>query len=125
VAANLFYVYKAQIAQDPIAPIIGFGAAIATFSKTVLYWAQEYYCGYCAVGHNDIRTLFWLWIIPNGWGSYLCDVTVQLTRFGYRAWLVFPGMIIWSLYGDIAKSLRATSVPRQSTTVGRKSGKSQ
>jgi hypothetical protein len=31
-----------------------------------LYWAQEYYCGYCAVGHNTPWTLFWLWVIPNG-----------------------------------------------------------
>jgi hypothetical protein len=94
VAANLFYVYKAQIVQDPIAPIIGFGAAIATFSKTVLYWAQEYYCGYCAVGHNDIRTLFWLWIIPNGWDSYLCDASALTHAF----WVQGLARLPWANY---------------------------
>ncbi|CAK5274140.1 unnamed protein product [Mycena citricolor] len=33
-------------------PMIGFAAATMTLSKTVLYWAQEYYCNYCAVGHK-------------------------------------------------------------------------
>jgi hypothetical protein len=66
VAANLFYVYRAEIVNDPAAPIIALCTAVATFSKTLLYWAQEYYCNGCAVGHNDMWTLFWLWMIPNG-----------------------------------------------------------
>ncbi|KAG8777507.1 hypothetical protein FRC15_011289 [Serendipita sp. 397] len=63
---NFIYVYKAHISKDPIAPLIGFTAATCSFSKTVLYWAQEYFCNYCAVGHNGLSTLFWLWVIPNG-----------------------------------------------------------
>ena len=35
--------------------------------QTVLYWAQEYYCNYCAVGHNKLFDLILLWIIPNGY----------------------------------------------------------
>jgi hypothetical protein len=63
---NLSYLYKVYVSHDPTAPLIGFSAALASFSKTILYWAQEYYCGYCAVGHNTPWTLFWLWVIPNG-----------------------------------------------------------
>lgn len=65
-AGNLIYVYLSHVTQDPAAPLLAFGVAIATFGKTALYWAQEYYCNYCAVGHNDWWTLLWLWIIPNG-----------------------------------------------------------
>ena len=64
---NVLYLYKTHIAPDPIASFIGFTVATMSFSKTVLYWAQEYYCGYCAVGHNDPWTLFTLWVIPNGY----------------------------------------------------------
>ena len=63
---NIAYLYLAHVAAWPPAAIIGFGAALMTLSKTVLYWIQEYYCGYCAVGHNDFKTLFVYWIIPNG-----------------------------------------------------------
>jgi hypothetical protein len=68
VTGNLIYVYQAQLMKepDPTAPLIGIFAAASTLSKTVLYWLQEYFCGYCAVGHNDFQTLLWLWIIPNG-----------------------------------------------------------
>jgi hypothetical protein len=64
---NITYVYLAHVAQWPPATLIGFGAAIMTLSKTILYWAQEYYCGFCAVGHNNASDLFFLWIIPNGY----------------------------------------------------------
>ena len=63
---NIAYLYLAHIAQWPAAPMIGFGAVLMTFSKTLLYWAQEYYCGYCAVGHNKLWDLILLWIVPNG-----------------------------------------------------------
>jgi len=63
---NITYLYLAHVAQWPPATIIGFGAALMTLSKTILYWAQEYYCGFCAVGHNTASDLFFLWIIPNG-----------------------------------------------------------
>jgi len=47
--------------------MIGFGAALMTLSKTILYWAQEYYCGFCEIGHNKLWDLVLLWIIPNGY----------------------------------------------------------
>ena len=63
---NLGYLYLAHVAGSPVAPLLGFTSAVMTLSKTVLYWLQEYYCGGCAVGHNDLQTLVVYWIIPNG-----------------------------------------------------------
>ncbi|KAF8547784.1 hypothetical protein OG21DRAFT_1424211 [Imleria badia] len=88
---NLAYVYLAHVSSWSGAPLVGFAAATMTLSKTVLYWAQEYYCGGCAVGHNAWGTLFLYWVIPNG------------------LWLVFPSMITWRLGGDIMGSLSAAS----------------
>jgi len=72
----------------PTAPLIGFTAAVMTLSKTVLYHLQEYYCGWCSIGHNEFKTLFWLWIIPNG------------------LWIVFPFLVASTLGATIATSLR-------------------
>ncbi|EJC98473.1 uncharacterized protein FOMMEDRAFT_96779 [Fomitiporia mediterranea MF3/22] len=88
---NLYYVYAQHILASPAAPLIGFASAVMTLSKTVLYWAQEYYCGGCAIGHNDLKTLFWLWIVPNG------------------LWLLVPTLIIRSLYRDIASGLKTAN----------------
>ena len=63
---NLLYVYLAHVSQWPGASVLGFASVVMTLSKTVLYWLQEYYCGFCAVGHNTIKDLIFLWIIPNG-----------------------------------------------------------
>ena len=74
-ALNVYYVYAQHVLASPSAPLIGFASAVMTLSKTVLYWMQEYYCGGCAVGHNDMWTLFWLWIVPNGYeiSFYYCN----------------------------------------------------
>ena len=63
---NLYYLTLQHVSHSPVAPLVGLASAVMTLWKTVLYWAQEYYCGFCAVGHNDWWTLFWLWIVPNG-----------------------------------------------------------
>ncbi len=63
---NIAYLYLAHVAGSPAAPLLGFASAVMTLSKTVLYWLQEFYCGGCAVGHNDLKTLIVYWIIPNG-----------------------------------------------------------
>lgn len=59
--------------------LIGYTAAVMTVSKTVLYckfsWGcllpglcdlglNEYYSGFENIGHNNLRDLFFLWIIP-------------------------------------------------------------
>ncbi|KAJ6618180.1 hypothetical protein B0H10DRAFT_2030919 [Mycena sp. CBHHK59/15] len=88
---NLAYVYLAHVAAWPPAPLIGFTAASLTLAKTVLYWAQEYYCNYCAVGHNTLKDLVVYWIIPNG------------------LWLIVPSLIILQLGKDLAASLNIAS----------------
>lgn len=63
---NLYYLYLQHVAGAPAAPLIGFTGALMTLSKSMLYLLQEYYCGWCAVGHNNFWDLVLLWIIPNG-----------------------------------------------------------
>ncbi|KIP05673.1 hypothetical protein PHLGIDRAFT_107951 [Phlebiopsis gigantea 11061_1 CR5-6] len=85
---NIAYLYLAHVKQSSIAPLLGFASIIMTLSKTILYWLNEYYCGGCSVGHNDLKTLVVYWIIPNG------------------LWLVVPAFILYRLGKDIATSLR-------------------
>ncbi|KAF8629519.1 hypothetical protein AX17_005645 [Amanita inopinata Kibby_2008] len=89
---NFIYLYLAHVSQWPGAPLIGFSSAVMTLSKTVLYWAQEYYCNFCAVGHNSALTLVALWVIPNG------------------LWIVVPALIVRQLGKDIVESLVKGSV---------------
>jgi len=84
---NLAYLYAAHVSAWPPAPLIGFTAVAMTLAKTVLYWAQEYYCNYCAVGHNSLKDLIQYWIIPNGF------------------WLVVPSFILWRLGKDLITDL--------------------
>ena len=64
---NLYYLYLAHISDSASAPLVGFSGALMTLSKTLLYWAQEYYCNFCAVGHNSVNDLVLYWILPNGY----------------------------------------------------------
>lgn len=84
---NVIYLYLAHIVKWPPAPIVGFASAAMTLAKTLLYWLQEYYCGYCAVGHNPFWRLIFLWVIPNG------------------LWLVFPTFVVLQLGKDLVDSL--------------------
>ncbi|KIK97570.1 hypothetical protein PAXRUDRAFT_136029 [Paxillus rubicundulus Ve08.2h10] len=84
---NLSYVYLAHVSAWSAAPLVGFAAATMTLSKTVLYWAQEYYCGRCATGHNSFEDLLVYWIIPNGF------------------WIIVPGAVVWQLGKDIVGAL--------------------
>ncbi|KAI9166528.1 hypothetical protein HJFPF1_02635 [Paramyrothecium foliicola] len=74
-----------------LAVLIGFSAAVMTFSKTVLYWLQEYYGDYAHIGHNAPFELILLWIIPNG------------------AWLVGSSYMIWDLGRSILNGLIGAS----------------
>jgi hypothetical protein len=65
-ALNVFYLYLAHVVKYPAAPVVGFTSVTMTLSKTVLYWAQEYYCNFCSIGHNDLKTVVFLYVIPNG-----------------------------------------------------------
>ncbi|KAH6904253.1 hypothetical protein BKA70DRAFT_541658 [Coprinopsis sp. MPI-PUGE-AT-0042] len=86
---NLYYVYL-QRNGEPTAPLVGFTAASLTLAKTVLYWAQEYYCDYCAIGHNSVDKLA-LWAVLNG------------------LWIVVPAVIVYQLGGDLSRSLRVAA----------------
>lgn len=63
---NIAYLYMVHVSGSSIAPLVGFTSIVMTLSKTILYWLNEHYCGWCSVGHNDWTTLIVYWIIPNG-----------------------------------------------------------
>ncbi|KAL7822078.1 hypothetical protein V8C26DRAFT_389870 [Trichoderma gracile] len=73
------------------ATLVGFSAAVMTLSKTVLYWANEYYSGFDNIGHNPLQDLILLWIIPNG------------------AWIIGSAYMIWSIGGDLVSGLDRAS----------------
>jgi len=88
---NLAYVYLSHVSTpSPSAPVIGFAAAVMTLSKTMLYVAQDYYCGWCSVGHNKLVDLVFLWIVPNG------------------LWIVIPAFIVNRLGKDITAALASS-----------------
>lgn len=89
-ALNIAYLTLAY-RKDPLAVLIGFASLVCTFSKTVLYTANEHYSGYAGVGHNDLKTLITLYFIPNG------------------TWLLVPAILIFYFGRDLARSLRYSS----------------
>ncbi|THU83181.1 hypothetical protein K435DRAFT_784304 [Dendrothele bispora CBS 962.96] len=84
---NIAYLYYAHVAAWPPATLIGFTSAALTLAKTVLYWAQEYYCNYCATGQNTTSDLILYWIIPNGF------------------WILVPTIIVYQLGQDLVEQL--------------------
>ncbi|KAG6861172.1 hypothetical protein C0995_002979 [Termitomyces sp. Mi166 len=92
---NIVYLYLAYVAAWPPASLVALVSASMTLSKTILYWAQEYYCGFCSIGHNTTYDLIVYWIIPNG-----CGVTMDL-----RLWIVVPAFIIVRIGKDLVQSL--------------------
>ncbi|KAI7888175.1 uncharacterized protein EV154DRAFT_518536 [Mucor mucedo] len=86
---NFFYLYLLGREDVSVgqANLVGFSSALMTCSKTVLYWLVEPFSGYQHIGHNSIRDLLTLWIIPNG------------------LWIVVPGAIIYTLGKDIISRL--------------------
>ncbi|TVY37916.1 hypothetical protein LOCC1_G006722 [Lachnellula occidentalis] len=70
-----------------LAVLVGYSAALMTFSKTVLYWLSEYFSGFDNIGHNSLLDLIFLWIIPNG------------------AWLVGSGYIMYVTGIEIMQGL--------------------
>ncbi|KAJ7926147.1 hypothetical protein B0H13DRAFT_1972884 [Mycena leptocephala] len=84
---NLVYLYTAHVTAWPPAPLIGFTAAAMTLSKTVLYWAQEYYCDFCAIGHNSLEDIIKYWVLTSG------------------IWIVVPSLILVRLGKDLIADL--------------------
>ncbi|KAG9248283.1 hypothetical protein BJ878DRAFT_550091 [Calycina marina] len=73
--------------EGMLALLVAYSAAVMTVSKTVLYWANEYYSGFANIGHNSVMDLIFLWIIPNG------------------AWIVLPSYIVYVFGGEILGGL--------------------
>ncbi|TFY75562.1 hypothetical protein EWM64_g8448 [Hericium alpestre] len=99
---NVSYLYLAHVSGWQAASLVGYTGAVMTFSKTVLYWLQEYYCGGCSVGHNNLQDLLVYWVLPNS------------------LWLLLPGSIIYTLGRDIAASINTASRVSQKETNGKK-----
>ncbi|GKT47818.1 uncharacterized protein ColSpa_07999 [Colletotrichum spaethianum] len=74
-----------------LAIVIGFSAAVMTLSKTILYWANEYFSGFDNIGHNTPMDLLFMWIIPNG------------------AWIVGSGYMVFSMGSEIVDGLALAS----------------
>ncbi|KAE8149640.1 hypothetical protein BDV25DRAFT_155975 [Aspergillus avenaceus] len=74
--------------------LIAYSASLMTLGKTILYLLNEVFSGFDNIGHNDIMTLIFLWIIPNG------------------LWIVFPSYNVYVLGSEIVSSL-VSSTPRQ------------
>ncbi len=113
---NLAYLYLAHVVQWPAATIVGFAAVVMTLSKTVLYWAQEYYCGFCAIGHNNA----WIWSHFGSYRTGTSDMPLPrlLKRVFYtglsliissRFWIVVPAIIVVQLGKDLIESLNFAS----------------
>ena len=117
---NIAYLYLAHISGSPVAPLIGFASVVMTFSKTVLYWLQEYYCGGCSVGHNDFVTLIVYWVIPNGCVEFDMHLSCLLTSSSASLWLVVPGFIMIQLGKDISASLHSTANANRKKASGKK-----
>lgn len=77
-----------------VALLIAYSASVMTLGKTVLYWLNEFFSGFENIGHNDLFTLIFLWIIPNG------------------LWIVFPSYNIYVMGSEIAASLENASVSK-------------
>lgn len=63
---NALYLYSTYGLDSPVAPLFGFSTNLMTLSKTVLYLAQEYFCGYCNIGHNSAQDLIFFYVCTNG-----------------------------------------------------------
>lgn len=59
----LYLVHQSDPAYRAIAPIVGFSGVLMTFSKTLLYFLCDYYCGWCESGHNDWSTWIFLYAV--------------------------------------------------------------
>ncbi|KAG5802169.1 hypothetical protein H9Q74_013488 [Fusarium xylarioides] len=91
VVETVMYLRTLSGRDGALAVVIGFSAAVMTLSKTILYWANEYYSGFDNIAHNTPMDLLTLWIIPNG------------------AWIVLPTYMISKFGGDILDGLTLAS----------------
>ncbi|KAK0470137.1 uncharacterized protein EV420DRAFT_91975 [Desarmillaria tabescens] len=86
--AAITYLVLVYAFKSDIAPLFGYTGATVTLAKTILYLAQEYYCGWCAIGHNDFVDVLAYWVCPN------------------VVWCTISSLTMYRLGNDIASSLR-------------------
>ncbi|KAK2732886.1 hypothetical protein FQN57_002452 [Myotisia sp. PD_48] len=72
-----------------VALVVVFSATLMTLSKTVLYHLNEVFSGFNNIGHNDLKTIIFLWMLPNG------------------LWIVFPSIISYVLGKEVVCGLEA------------------
>ncbi|KIK50528.1 hypothetical protein GYMLUDRAFT_51132 [Collybiopsis luxurians FD-317 M1] len=99
---NFLYLYLAHFSEWPPAALIGLTSSALTLAKTILYYAQEYYCNYCTTGHNDWQTLVSYWIFPNVF------------------WIIVPSFIIYVLGRDICAQLTLADKAAEAVTADKK-----
>ncbi|KAF8912332.1 hypothetical protein CPB85DRAFT_1302495 [Mucidula mucida] len=86
--AAITYLVLLHVCKSEIAPLFGYTASTVTLAKTILYLTQEYFCGWCAIGHNEFTDVLYYWIGPN------------------IVWCILSSMTMYKLGGDIILSLR-------------------
>ncbi|KAF7368730.1 hypothetical protein MVEN_00197800 [Mycena venus] len=99
---NLVYLYTAYVTAWPPAPLIGFTGAALTLAKTLLYWAQEYYCNFCAVGHNSLEDLIKYYVLTSS------------------PWVIVPALIVVRLGKDLVADLNFANQVSMKTALGKK-----
>ncbi|GAW08726.1 hypothetical protein LENED_010807 [Lentinula edodes] len=87
----VIYLWMTHVCPSELAPLAGYTGSAMTLAKTLLYVSQEYFCGFCAIGHNTFPGMLSYWILPN------------------VAWITISGLIMYHLGKDILWSLRLSS----------------
>ncbi|PGG96399.1 hypothetical protein AJ80_09835 [Polytolypa hystricis UAMH7299] len=80
-----------------IALLVVFSSCIMTVSKTVMYGLIEAFSGFQYIGHNDVLTLIFLWIVPNGF------------------WIVFPSYAAYFFGREILGAMESAGGASQAT----------
>jgi len=88
---GILYLWWTHVFPSELAVLAGYTGSAMTLAKTLLYVSQEYFCGFCAIGHNTFTSQLLYWIGPN------C------------AWITISSLIMYSLGKDIALRLRTPS----------------
>jgi hypothetical protein len=99
---NLVYLYTAHVTAWPPAPLVGFTAAAITLSKTLLYWAQEYFCNFCAVEHNSLEDLIKYYVLTSR-----CVVSYRPKHAHTLStpWVIVPALVVVRLGKDLIADL--------------------
>ncbi|KAJ1552568.1 hypothetical protein HK405_010810, partial [Cladochytrium tenue] len=95
---------RAAAAARAVAPPVLLAATAMTASKTILYFLNDHFCGWCKTGHNDWRTFVLLWFLPNS------------------PWIIVPSIIAVLVARDIARRLYGVELRDLSASVIKKDG---